>query len=183
MIYGHWDISVVGQFNPEDYYGFVYIVTNITTNRKYIGKKFFWFSGKKQIRNKTKAGTHTVKTLTESDWKTYTTSSKVINAEIAAGEKFTFKILSLHYDKGNIAYAEVETMVQHDVLRKRFADGTREYYNGNIPGVKWIPVTRTELTDETKKKISNKMMGNKNPQEHRDNLSKAGIGNKNARKK
>ena len=85
MIYGHWDISVVGQFNPEDYYGFVYIVTNITTNRKYIGKKFFWFSGKKQIRNKTKAGTHTVKTLTESDWKTYTTSSKVINAEIAAG--------------------------------------------------------------------------------------------------
>ena len=29
-------------FSSNDYYGFVYLITNRATNRKYVGKKFFW---------------------------------------------------------------------------------------------------------------------------------------------
>ena len=30
------------EFSHEDVYGFVYLITNLTTQRKYVGKKFFW---------------------------------------------------------------------------------------------------------------------------------------------
>ena len=30
-------------FSTDDYWGFVYCITNRATDRKYIGKKFFWF--------------------------------------------------------------------------------------------------------------------------------------------
>ena len=29
-------------FTTDDYYGFVYLITNRATAKKYIGKKFFW---------------------------------------------------------------------------------------------------------------------------------------------
>ena len=30
-------------FSSDDWMGFVYIITNNESNRKYIGKKLFWF--------------------------------------------------------------------------------------------------------------------------------------------
>ena len=73
---------------PEEYEGFVYLITNLTNNQKYIGKKLAKFKttkpplkGKKNKRRGTK----------ESDWKTYWGSSDRLNADVAAlGEnKFT----------------------------------------------------------------------------------------------
>ena len=41
-------------FSPEDYYGFVYIITNRATGRMYVGKKFFWKSKTLPITKKRK---------------------------------------------------------------------------------------------------------------------------------
>ena len=56
----------------EEYIGFVYLITNLTNNKKYIGKKLTKFKvtkkplkGKKNKRRSTK----------ESDWRTYWGSS------------------------------------------------------------------------------------------------------------
>ena len=65
--------------NIDDNFGFVYLITNLTNGRKYIGRKYFWSfrkpPGKKRRVKK------------ESDWKKYTGSSKQLNEAIAKNGK------------------------------------------------------------------------------------------------
>lgn len=116
---------------PEDAYAFVYEITNTSTGMKYIGKKFFYskrtlppLKGKKRKRHITK----------ESDWKTYTSSSKPLNADIDlyGMDVFEFKIISLHPNKTEANYHELRTQIMYDVLDKVNSDGDRIYYNLNI---------------------------------------------------
>lgn len=137
--YGHWDITQVGYFDPMTHYGFVYEVTNVKTNKKYIGKKNFHTNRKTLVKKKLTPGKKTKRIIKESNWREYTTSSKHINSEILAGEQFKFKILSLHTTAGMLAYTEVEEMVKNRVLLAKFPDGTLSYYNGCIPGIRFIP--------------------------------------------
>ena len=137
--YGHWDISLVGEFDPIDHYGFVYLVINTRTQRKYVGKKSMWSTRSKQVWKVDRSGKKNIKVTMESEWRSYTTSSKNINTEILAGELFSFQILSLHTCKGTLAYTEVEQLVNRNALRVKFVDGSREYYNGCIPGIKFLP--------------------------------------------
>ena len=58
---------------PEDYYGFVYIITEKETQMKYVGKKFFYRTKTLPI---TKTRKRRKKTLVESDWRTYCGSSE-----------------------------------------------------------------------------------------------------------
>ena len=65
--------------NVEDYQGFVYIVTELDTGMKYIGKKNFWktvkyppLKGRKNKRHK----------KVQSDWKTYNTSSPELSCKL-----------------------------------------------------------------------------------------------------
>ena len=53
-----------------DSYGFVYLITNLENNRKYIGKKLLKRSKTRQVKGKKK------RTLVESDWKEYYGSNK-----------------------------------------------------------------------------------------------------------
>jgi len=163
--YGHWDTSLVGLFLPIDYHGFVYLVTNTTTGRMYIGKKSMWSTFTKKVWKVDRSGKKNVKVTKESEWRSYTTSSKHINTEIIEGEQFTFQILSLHTSKGTLAYNEVDQMVKRDVLRLKFADGERMYYNGCIPGIKFLP------TEESFAKISKKLKGKPKSEAHKKNLS------------
>ena len=48
-----------------DNYGFVYEITNLTNNRKYIGKKLFYSAKTKQVKGKKK------RFKVFSDWQTY----------------------------------------------------------------------------------------------------------------
>ena len=52
-----------------DNYGFVYQITNLANNKKYIGKKFFYSTKTKQVKGKKK------KLKVPSDWQTYYGSS------------------------------------------------------------------------------------------------------------
>ena len=68
---------------PENAIGFVYCITNTATNRKYIGKKNFYFSKTKQVKGKKK------KIKVVSDYKDY----------FGSNEEFDARVNSLGYDK------------------------------------------------------------------------------------
>ena len=77
---------------PEDYQGFVYLITELETNKKYIGKKNFW---KPKILPITKKRKRRVRTRVESDWKTYTGSSEKVTTLVESRglDKFKREIL------------------------------------------------------------------------------------------
>ncbi|WP_336747746.1 hypothetical protein [Aureimonas altamirensis] len=83
------------------YHGFVYLITDLTTSERYIGKKNFHF------RRKTRKSTRRVKS--DSDWKTYYGSSDTLNARIAISGSANFKreILVLCKTAGELNFSEV----------------------------------------------------------------------------
>lgn len=102
--------------------GFVYLITNLTNNKKYIGKKLFHFSKTKQVKGKKK------KYKAESDWKEYWSSSDILQKEVAELGENNFKreILHICYNKGMMSYLELREQIDRRVLE------TDDYYNGII---------------------------------------------------
>jgi|TARA_Y100000034_G_scaffold30858_1_gene37721 hypothetical protein len=125
---GHWSPDL--DFNVDDYFGFVYKITNKNTNRSYIGRKQFHSYTRKKIKGKK----NRKKIVRESDWKTYTGSCEPLNEEIVSigKENFTFTILKLCITKRDLGYTETQLQFKENVLESTFADGTRKYYNNNI---------------------------------------------------
>ena len=112
-------------FTPDIWYGFVYQITNLRDDRKYIGKKFFW---KQRILPITKKRKRRKRIKVESDWRTYYGSNKHLVADLLEyGENFfARKILHLCKTKGECAYMETKEQFDRNVLL------TEEYYNGII---------------------------------------------------
>jgi len=137
---GHWNGLVP---NTNIHFGFIYKIEDIETGRKYIGKKnLFHSSGvvKSRVNNRLSPKWNK-KHWKESDWKTYTGSSKPLNADIKAKgkDKFHFEILKLCYSKADLSYSEMEEQINRDVLRTKLDPDTFEYYNEGIYGVKFRP--------------------------------------------
>jgi len=109
----------------NEWYGFVYCITHRGTNRKYIGKKFFW---SKKTLPITKTRKRRKITYVESDWRTYYGSNKHLNEELEQhGKEFYHReILHLCKTKGECAYMETKEQFDREVLLKD------EYYNGII---------------------------------------------------
>ena len=110
---------------PEDFQGFVYEITELDTNKKYIGKKNFWKPKTLPITKKRK---RRVRTRTESDWKQYYGSSNEVCklVEEYGTEKFRREILRLCKTKGEMSYHEAKLQFEKDVLL------SDEYYNNFI---------------------------------------------------
>jgi hypothetical protein len=124
MDLGHWQLALNLAHNPEAY-GFVYEIHCLPSNRKYIGKKQCVSRVKrKPLKGKTRNRIDSK----ESDWKTYTGSSKELNEDIAkyGKENFTFTILDWGGSKWELGYKEVKQQIERGVLL------TEEYYNGII---------------------------------------------------
>lgn len=100
---------------PGEYYGFVYVITNKTNNRQYIGKKFFWTTKRKQVNKKRK--TYKV----ESDWKDYWSSSDELQQDVQAlgAHNFTREIIHLCTTKGNTNYFEAKEQFSRGVLENK----------------------------------------------------------------
>jgi hypothetical protein len=116
-----------------DYYGFVYRITCSTTNRSYIGRKYFWQKRKPRSVDKT---TKRRRVTSESNWKLYYGSSDELKEDLKlyGRDAFSREILSLHTTPGRVNYEETRQMFLHDVLTKSLTDGTPAYYNSNILG-------------------------------------------------
>ena len=122
--------SVVTEL-PEDCVGFVYIITNTESGRKYIGKKLAKFSkttyktvtlknGKKKKKK--------IRSKIDSDWQEYYGSSPNLQKDIdtLGTEKFTREILYYCSSKSETSYIEAREQFERKVLE------SDEYYNGHI---------------------------------------------------
>lgn len=110
---------------PLECEGFVYLITNLTNNRKYIGKKLARF---KKTKPPLKGRKNKRRSTVESDWKTYWGSSDRLNADIAelGEDKFTREILHFCPSRGVLSYIEAREQFERCVLE------TDDYYNGII---------------------------------------------------
>tara|TARA_A200000159_G_scaffold1745_1_gene1931 strand:- start:15397 stop:15834 length:438 start_codon:yes stop_codon:yes gene_type:complete len=115
-------------FNSSDVcdnFGFVYKITNLTNQRQYIGRKYFWsFRTPKGKKRKVKQ---------ESDWKKYYGSCPELKEEIEkiGRDKFKREILSLHKTKGRTNFEETRQLFLNNVLTESL-NGEPAYYNSNI---------------------------------------------------
>ena len=111
-----------------DYYGFVYRITNSTTQKSYIGRKYFY------QKRKPRGGKR--RDTSESDWKRYYGSSDDLKQDIRSLGRGSFRreILSLHTTLGKVNYEETKQLFLHNVLMESLDDGTPMYYNSNILG-------------------------------------------------
>ena len=110
---------------PKDTVGFVYLITNLQSNKKYIGKKLAQF---KKTRPPLKGKKNKRRTKVESDWQTYWGSSDQLKADVAelGTKNFTREILYFCNSRGMLSYLEAKEQFDREVLL------STEYYNGII---------------------------------------------------
>lgn len=141
---------------PKEMEGFVYLITNLTNNKKYVGKKHFWTRQKDR-----KTGRRKKK---ESDWRHYYGSCDGLKEDInlIGKENFLREILYLCPHKKSMSYFETYEQFKRNVLM------TDEYYNTNIEGRFFVSertgiyevVLRNDKYREDKRKL---MTGDNNP--------------------
>jgi len=111
-----FDESLIG-----DNVGFVYMIENIFTKKKYIGKKLFTSTRTKKVKGKTRRR----KVKKQSDWQTYWSSSNILKEDVKLlGEhNFTREILHLCKTKAQLSYYELREQIDRRVLE------SDNYYN------------------------------------------------------
>ena len=109
----------------DEYEGFVYLITNLTDNRKYIGKKLAKF---KTTKPPLKGKKNKRRGYKESDWREYWGSSDRLNEDVKnlGEDKFSREILYFCKSRAEMSYIEAREQFDRRVLE------TDEYYNGII---------------------------------------------------
>lgn len=110
---------------PENCEAFVYIITNNTNGRMYVGKKLAKFKvTKPPLKGKKKKR----RSMVESDWREYWGSNEHLKEDVArlGPHNFTREILHLCTSRGAASYLEALEQFDRRVLE------TDDYYNGII---------------------------------------------------
>lgn len=116
---------------PEDCVGFVYLITNKLSGKKYIGKKLAKFKKTTYRMVKLKNGTKKrkrVRSKIDSDWQTYYGSNDELNRDVEqlGAENFQREILYYCRSKAECSYVEAREQFARRVLE------SDDYYNGHI---------------------------------------------------
>jgi hypothetical protein len=100
---------------PEDVLGFVYIITDTESGEKYIGQKRM---RKPKTLPITKSRKRRVRTVVESDWRSYHSSSAVIKENVAAGHtaRYHREIIRFGGSKGDLHLLELIEQIERNVL-------------------------------------------------------------------
>ena len=112
--------NTTDEIKPEDvegYYGFVYMITENASGKKYIGRKYFTKAKTKQVKGKKK------KTRITSDWQDYYGSNKELLQEIEKKGKnaFTREILHLCKTRSLTNYYETfEIFNRHALINDSY---------------------------------------------------------------
>lgn len=124
MNLGHWQTKLTLDENNLPY-GFIYVITNTVTGKKYIGKKQIKTVKKLRPLKGKKNKRHFE---VETDWREYTSSSNDVNEDIVkiGKDKFLFEIVHLCDNKFELAYYEAKLQFENEVLLKD------NFYNGII---------------------------------------------------
>lgn len=110
-LYEHKPFTVA----PEEHLGFVYLITNLKTNQRYIGKKLFWsvkklppLKGRKNRRHR----------RVETDWQQYWSSSERVKADVESlgTHSFQREIILFCANKNQLAYHETRLQFEQGVL-------------------------------------------------------------------
>jgi hypothetical protein len=120
----NWEYNSI-DFKEEDIgdnYGFVYVITNLITNKKYVGKKFFYSLRTKVVKGKKK------RIKISSDWQTYYGSNTELQNDVKLHSEASFKreIIHLCKTKGECGYLEAKEQFEREVLE------SSDYYNSWI---------------------------------------------------
>lgn len=107
----------------DKYTAFVYLITNLTNNKRYIGLKLTKFSKTKQVKGKKK------RIKVESDWRDYWSSSEELQRDVKdiGTDKFRRDILYFCLNKGTANYLEAREQFDRRVL-----EHPDLWYNGII---------------------------------------------------
>jgi len=126
------------EFDPQDYFGFVYKITNLTNSKFYIGKKYFYHTSNVKLGKKELAAlpvtrgrkSTTKQVIKESDWRSYWGSSKELQQDVKelGAEMFECIILKLCRDKKELTYYELHYQCTNECLL------SYNSYNDNILG-------------------------------------------------
>ena len=125
----HWvQYGTKKLFVPDlDKFGFVYIITNLQTEKKYIGCKQYFIGKSKR----------------ESRWQSYMGSSKYLKEDIKkVGKKnFKFEVIDEFKNKRSLKYYELAYQVKYNVLTDCVeGSDNNKYYNNYIGGKFYRPV-------------------------------------------
>jgi hypothetical protein len=126
------------EFDPQDYFGFVYKITNLTNSKFYIGKKYFYHTSNVKLGKKELAAlpvtrgrkSTTKQVIKESDWRSYWGSSKELQQDVKelGAEMFECIILKFCRDKKELTYYELHYQCTNECLL------SYNSYNDNILG-------------------------------------------------
>ena len=128
---------------PPEYVGFVYRITDTETGEKYIGQKRFRRTKTLPI---TKTRKRRKKTLVESDWRVYYSSSTIIKQAVTEGlsDRYLREILQFGYSKGDLSYLETKLQFDMGVLL------SDDYLNGIIN----CRISKSHVTEKLKKELN-----------------------------
>tara|TARA_R100001443_G_scaffold117048_1_gene139673 strand:- start:148 stop:786 length:639 start_codon:yes stop_codon:yes gene_type:complete len=135
--YGHWDVSLVGRFDPDKHLGFVYQITHVESGKSYIGCKHLWrFKKRKRVK--------------ASEWRYYCSSSNYLKPDIKKYGKraFKFEILMLCPNKRDLYYNEAKIQMELGVLE------SEDYYNANVGGKRFFRPVSSYISQQLRNKIS-----------------------------